>query len=449
MDGRRRRPRLAAATLVVAAIAASCGSGDEPATEADDVTAVSTDKRGDETTDDGTEGDGAPGATGLGDAVTLGRLEAGGGRGSGAVAGAAAVSEVIALGNDWFEYAEPFDPLPACLGSEPQAAVRRIFLNGQTGESAAISIDVYASEAEAVAALDELLGDYTPCLEAGFAAAQDKVAEQGIYDTVSADLIGQEPSLLDGGADATHRYIFEAVGPTSSLTLEATVTHYVVGQAVVGIEVALVGDRHEALTRSAASMVADELSWEPDPVVDEAVDRLRLAVLGPDTPGRFYQLVQPAAVRAPTDTQCAGPDAGIAELTGPVWATSQGISAIFQTGIAFADEAAAIDAMDALAATDPACVYGLISRRLAGTSSFDGGEITVETVDGREMIILDISMTQELEGSSVPVDVAGISVFVRVEADVVSWQFIGIRGDEPTMTDLAAMAADQLEARPS
>lgn len=448
VHGRRRRPRLAAATLVVAALAASCGSGGESNSDAaadrDDVTTEQATG-----TTDATALSDAPAAPGMWDgALDLGSLEAGGGLGSAATAGAAAIAEPVALGNDWQVISEAVEAPVECFFGQPKAAVRRAYLNFGTGESVGIGLDVFASTAEAEAALEEILGaGYKPCLEAAFEAFQGKVAEQGVYDSVEAELVGDlEPSLLGTPDGGTHRYVLQANGPTSSLTLDSTVTHYVSGQAVVSIEAALLSDRHELITGAAASMVADDLSWEPDPAVDAAIDRLRLAVLGPDSPDRFYPQFAPAMVIEPTDTRCEGPAAGIAELDGPLWATNQGISAVFQTASSYPDEATAETALATLAESDPACVSGIIAELVAGTATYDDGTIAAETVDGREMVIADISMTQFLDGSTVPVDVAGITVFVRVGTDVLAWNFIGIRGDEPSMTELAARSAEQLEA---
>ncbi len=450
VNGRRRRPRLAAATLVVAALAASCGSdGEQTGDGAEDATAVVGD--GSVSTEDLVGNGSAAEPSPWVDALSLGELEMGGGLGSAATGGAEAIGDPARLGDDWFEYAEPLPPLDGCRFGDPQASVQRVYLNGLSGESAGININVYRSADEAQAALDQITSEgYKPCLEAGFDAIRTKIEAQGIYDEVTAEVIGDaEPSLLDDRPGSTQRYTFEAIGPTSTLTLEATATHYAVGQALVSIEVTPFDDRHKALTEAAAAMVADDIVWTPDPVVDDAIDRLRLSVLGPESPARFYQLIQPAMVDVPSPTDCGGPPAGIGELDGPLWATSQGISAVFQAGTAYPDEAAAIDALALLGETDPACVYGIVSQRLAGTATYDGGEIRTETVNGREMVILDVSMTQELDGSSVPVDVAGITVFVRVGTDVLAWHFIGIRGDEPDLTSLATSAADQLEARPS
>lgn len=441
MTGRQRLRASALRGLAIGALvvlAAACGS----AAAEEEVSAPMT--PGDSANGAVSTGD----ARGLGGALSLGQLESGGGVGSAALAGARAIGEPSPLGEGWLDYSEPVPLLEPCLFQEPKAHVIRLFFNPVNTESLGITVNVYVDEGAAAAALDHVMdGGYLPCLDAGLASAEERIIELGVYDTVTVQAQDEvEPTLLVDGQGGTFRYRLEATGPNASVEFETTTTYYVVGQALVGIEASVGADRHQLMTRLAAAMIDDDLVWEPDPSIDDAVDQLRQAVLGPDSPAQFYELFQPATVVAPTDTECEGPGAGVTEMVGPIWATNQGISAIIQSGTSYGDAATAQAAMTALAETDPACVSRLIARRLAGTATYDGGEVSVTTVEGRDVVVADIAMTQLLDGSAVPVDVRGLSTFVQVDNTVVGWQFIGIRGDEPDLSALAVQAAEQLEA---
>ncbi|MEL7157310.1 MAG: hypothetical protein AAFN30_12000, partial [Actinomycetota bacterium] len=397
--------------------------------------------------------DAPPSAAVAGDwegALSLGQLEAGGGRGSAAVAAADGIGPSDLLGDEWFEFAQPSAPLASCRFGAVRASAVRTYVNGLTNESIGLRIDVYDTPADAADGLDRLLGpDFKPCAADSVEQMRASVLQLGVYDTVDADPSGTETASLLPEREATsRRYTLAASGPRTRLDFDIVSTSYVVGQALVGIEVALIDGDHEAITSRVASMVDwDDFEWTPDPELDATVDRLRSSILGPESPAPFYQLIQAGTLVASNDLECGGPPAGEAELNGPLWATAQGISAIGQTSLAYPDEATAAEALAGVAEVSTICVYEEIAGLLAGNVTYDSGTVEVVERDGREVVVVDIEMTQRLGGSnSIDVDAGYIVVFVRSRTDVLSFRFIGVRGDEPDLVQLVVDAAAQVEA---
>ncbi|MEM7271516.1 MAG: hypothetical protein AAF547_00425 [Actinomycetota bacterium] len=426
--GRRGRLVFAVVVIAITVVGAACGSTD----------AASSDEAGAST------------ATGAASGATdLGRLEYGGGGGAAGLAIAEAVMINDTLDGTWMPFAQPDAPPASCRFGDPAAELVRTYLNPATSETVALNVDLYRSEAEADAAIEQRLGpDHDRCIDDGLAELRETVIDDGVYDELDVrPPEGVEASLLADRGGFTRRWSLTLTGPGSDFELDVTTTVYRQADAVITIEVSLLGDDHQRLTE----LVAGGVEWAgdapTDPTVDAAVDRLRTAVPAEESPAAFYELFQPAVLTPSFDSTCGGPDAGLVELSGPVWATDQGISALIQRGVTYGSDAEAEAALDAMSDMMPSCIFVRIKDQLLGEVAYLGGEATEVDVDGRRVFLLDISMTQTIDpDNDIQIDVAGITAVTWTGTELLGWEFLGIRGDEPDMAALAVATAERMEA---
>ncbi len=449
----RRVPGLVAvlgAALSLAMVVAACGS-DRSADDVDD-NAAGDPASGDPTAspaDGAADGQSDHAATG---GVDLGRLEAGFGLGSEASVVLDRLGDNDALAGEWFRFEPVFETVPACHFGDPLASVHRNYLNRRTGESAGFVIQLHPDPASASAAVTTATGEgYGACARAAKERLDETIRAQGVFERLDADLEGRiEPSLLADPDGATRRTTLELSGPGSSLTLDVATTYLARGRALVVVEVALLDGStdHGDLTARLVDLLGDDaVGPAADPALDLAAERMRHAVLGPDSPARFYQLLEPAMLAAGGGPECGGPAHGRLRLVGPTWATAQRVSAISQQTDSYATEAEAVAAFDALSSIDSACVHGELAADMAGTVTFVEATDGLTERDGRTVFTATVRITQRLDGpNDIEVEARSMLVATRVGTELVGWQFLGIEGDEPDLVGLTVAAAERLEA---
>ncbi|MEM8923128.1 MAG: hypothetical protein AAGD35_06470 [Actinomycetota bacterium] len=384
------------------------------------------------------------------DGVDLGRFEFGRGRGSVVVAVLDGLRVGEALDSPWGPFNQAQEPIESCRFGAPEAEVSRAYINRSTGESIGVRIQIYSTPEEASAAFDQLAGDdYLACAADSLDVARSDLLAEAVYDGLEVTQPGPaEPAIVDGlDGGISRRWELSLTGGGASLDLDVITTAWVEGVAVIGAEVALSSDDHRRLTE----LVGDNVGWEPDafpsdPGIDAAVERLRRSVSTEQTQARFYELIEAAVVEVSNDTVCGGPAAGRAEIFGPIWATGQGVSALIQQGVSYPTETEAAAALEAAAGVDPACLFDDRGVETLGPVTFTGGGVVDEESGGRRVVTVEVSMVQTIDSTNgVEVDVADIITFTRVGTEVLSWRFLGIRGDEPDMATLVVDAAERIE----
>ncbi len=404
----------------------------------------------DQRPDDGTAAGSDDGDLSADAGIELGRLEDGFGAGSVILAVSPDLDSGEVFGEGWVRFSPPAaKAVAACRHGEPVAGLQRTVIDFQTNESIAVSILAYADPDQAAAALEEAIGDgHGPCAAEARAELEVRAVEDGPYDAVTADLVGQvEPSLLAERGGATRWFTVELIGAGTSLRFDVATTSYVVGTSLVSIETSLVAGRddHQLLTEQAAGAVGADGTWDLDPTIDAATERLRRAVAGPDSPSSFYDLLQSATLALDEGDPCLPLEPGLITLDGPMWSTAQGASVIVQRGAAYAEEADAVAALASLAELDVDCEVDLLTDSLVGSISYVDHASEIIERDGRQITVVTVEVTQRIDGSDIDVPVASTIAVTRVGTDLVGWRFLGIVGDEPDLVALVVDAARRIE----
>ncbi|MDY7101624.1 MAG: hypothetical protein S0880_10590 [Actinomycetota bacterium] len=357
------------------------------------------------------------------------------------------------------------DP-PECERGDPLAVVASGYSRPEDARSVDIRVELHTDAVAAREQLELLRVDET-CAEAELARANagddglgevssdapaGVLVEPYLADVRSSDARTSDDENRDAASlDEHHTFTRAYTGELEGTPISGAVSAYVDGRVVVEIDVGTLSDErdgsadHVALTREIRRLQsAVEVPDEPeaDPLVDDAVDRLR-SVLSAAPPAPRFELshavvVQPAGRYA---DGCSPAPAPLAEVLGPGWTGVGGQSLLVRTAHVTEDEAAASALVSALAGDGTAC---------SGTGPLDGvpgawtdaaaGSGSTEVVDGREVALVRRTVRRD---DAPDVEWTEMSTAAAVGAEVVGWRFFGPLGDEPDLVALtAAVAAD-------
>ncbi len=416
--------------LVAAAIAASCSSDSTDAGETEQAE-----------TETGAENGSGP--------VDLSRLELGFGQGSLAAQAVDMLFPADELGPGWIDFAAPETDIESCNLLPSLATAKLAYLEVETQSVVEVTIEIHA-DAEAAESRHAILQSeaHEVCLVDKFDEFQKDFRERTSINVTTERAVGEliDP-LLDNPGAFTRWFTAQLDGQGYSDELVLTATWYAQDSIVVGIAVQGIGEeRHQELAPLANSLLALETDLAGDPAIDAGVDRLRLGVLGPESPAEFYQLVEAAVVEPPDpNATCTGEATESARLVGPLWATANSASAIHQGGWTLSDPESAAQRLRVLATVDAACLAEEFNGALNGTIELTETTTRSENIDGRTIEVLEISMLQTL-GEELSAEIAFIQALIAIGSEVIGWQFLGIRGDEPDVVSLAVETVEQFEA---